>query len=64
MSERDWDLARVNLSGLALQGILERDSSILSKIVSDTFYKHLARHCVAIADEIIKELQKVKENEQ
>ena len=60
MTEKEWEMARINLSGLAMQGMLERDSSTLSKVVSDTFYKHLAHHCVAIADEIIKELKKGK----
>lgn len=48
--------ARIQLAGMALQGMLERESSWPSKLVSDVFCKTLARHCVKLADAIIDEI--------
>ena len=58
MEEINWNQVRINLAGLAMQGMIEREQSWLSKTVSDIMYKRLAHHCVAIADEIIRELKK------
>lgn len=37
--------------------MLERDSSWESKVISDAFYKTLAKHCVRIADACVEELK-------
>ena len=60
MDDINWEKERINLCGLALQGILEREQSWLSKTISDVMYKRLAHHCVSIADAIIEELQNKK----
>ena len=54
----NWERERINLAGIALQGILEREQSFLSKVLSDVEYKRLAHHCVRIADAIIEEIKK------
>lgn len=46
----DWDNVRITLTGLAMQAMCERDSSLESKVIFDVFYKTLAKHCVKIAD--------------
>ncbi len=48
---------RINLAGLALQGILERDTGWTSKLVDDVFYKKVAHHCVSLADAILEEIE-------
>ena len=60
MDDINWERARLDLSGLALQGMLEREQSWLSKTASDIMYKRLAHHCVALADAIIEELKNKK----
>lgn len=62
MEEIDWRKVRINLAGLAMQGMIEREQSFLSKLVSDTMYKKLAHHCVAIADEVVNELKNTDTN--
>ena len=59
--ERDWKQAEIQLVGQILNGILERDTTILDKIVDDVFYKRLAKHAVKIARACIEELKKEKE---
>ena len=58
----DWEKERINLAGLAMQGMLERDTQWASKIVSDIFYKKLAKHCVQIADALVDELKNNSNN--
>lgn len=55
----DWDNVRITLTGLAIQAMLERDSSWESKVISDVFYKTFAKHCVRIADACVEELKKI-----
>lgn len=55
----DWDNVRITLTGLAMQAMLERDSSWESKVISDVFYKTLAKHFVRIADACVEELKKI-----
>jgi hypothetical protein len=56
----NWTQARLNLAGLAMQGILEREQGWLSKLASDALYKDMAKHCVKLADAIIEEVWKNK----
>jgi hypothetical protein len=56
MIKEDIEKTRIQLAGLALQGMLERESSWSSKIISDLMYEKLAKHCVKMADAILKEL--------
>ena len=37
----DWDNVRITLTCLAMQAMLERDSSLESNVISDVFYKLL-----------------------
>jgi len=60
MDEINWTQTRINLAGLALQGMLEREQGWLSKLASDALYKEMAKHCVKLADAIIEEVQKEK----
>ena len=57
MEDINWTQARLNLAGLAMQGMLEREQGWVSKLVSDTMYKELAKHCVNLADAIIEEVK-------
>ena len=56
MTKEDIEKTRIQLSGLALQGMIERESSWSSKIISDLMYEKLAKHCVKMADAVLKEL--------
>jgi len=56
MIKEDIEKTRIQLAGLALQGMLERESSWSSKIISDLMYEKLAKHCVKMADAVLKEL--------
>ena len=56
MKLTDLQTTRIQLAGLALQGMLERESSWSSKIISDLMYEKLAKHCVKMADAVLKEL--------
>ena len=56
MTKEDIEKTRIQLAGLALQGMLERESSWSSKIISDLMYEKLAKHCIKMADAVLKEL--------
>ena len=56
MTKEDIEKTRIQLAGLALQGMIERESSWSSKIISDLMYEKLAKHCVKMADAVLKEL--------
>lgn len=56
MTKEDIKKTRIQLAGLALQGMIERESSWSSKIISDLMYEKLAKHCVKMADAVLKEL--------
>ena len=56
MIKEEIEKTRIQLAGLALQGMLERESSWSSKIISDLMYEKLAKHCVKMADAVLKEL--------
>jgi len=56
MIKEDIEKTRIQLAGLALQGMIERESSWSSKIISDLMYEKLAKHCVKMADAVLKEL--------
>ena len=56
MNEEEIKQARLQLAGLALQGMIERESSWSSKIVSDLMYEKLAKHCVKLSDAVLREL--------
>ena len=55
----DWDNVRITLTGLAMQAMLERDSSWESNVILDAFYKNIAKYCVRIADACVEELKKI-----
>lgn len=53
------------LTGQALQGLLERESNWSSKLISDVFYKKLAKHAVNLAIECYNEIEeKLKEKDE
>jgi len=54
----DWNDVRVQLTGQILQGLLERDSGIISKIADEVLYKELAKFSVNLANATIEELKK------
>ena len=56
MTKEDIEKTRIQLAGLALQGMIERENSWSSKIISDLMYEKLAKHCVKMADAVLKEL--------
>ena len=56
MKLTDLQTTRIQLAGLALQGMIERENSWSSKIISDLMYEKLAKHCVKMADAVMKEL--------
>lgn len=56
MNANQIEKARLQLAGLALQGMIERESSWSSKIVSDLMYEKLAKHCVKLSDAVLREL--------
>ena len=56
MTKEDIEKTRIQLAGLALQGMIERENSWSSKIISDLMYEKLAKHCVKMADAVMKEL--------
>ena len=56
MTKEDIEKTRIQFAGLALQGMIERESSWSSKIISDLMYEKLAKHCVKMADAVLKEL--------
>lgn len=56
MTREDIEKTRIQLAGLAMQGMIERESSWSSKIISDLMYEKLAKHCVKMADAVLKEL--------
>ena len=56
MKVTDLQTTRIQLAGLALQGMIERENSWSSKIISDLMYEKLAKHCVKMADAVLKEL--------
>ena len=56
MTKEDIEKTRIQLAGLALQGMLERESSWSSKIISDLMYEKLAKHCIKMADAVLKKL--------
>ena len=56
MNKEEIEKIRIQFAGLALQGMIERESSWSSKIVSDIMYEKMAKHCVKIADAVLKEL--------
>ena len=56
MKLTDLQTTRIQLAGLALQGMIERENSWSSKIISDLMYEKLAKHCVKMADAVLKEL--------
>ena len=60
MTKEDIEKTRIQLAGLALQGMIERESSWSSKIISDLMYEKLAKHCVKMADAVMKELLSTK----
>lgn len=60
MTKEDIKKTRIQLAGLALQGMIERESSWSSKIISDLMYEKLAKHCVKMADAVLKELLNTK----
>ena len=49
---------RLLLAGQVLQGLLERDTGWVSKIMDDVFYERLAKHTVKIVDAVLKELKR------
>ena len=65
MSDINWKQTAINLTGLALQGMLERENTGVSKIISDVLYKQLAEHAVSIAiactDRLKEEFESNKE---
>ena len=58
MSEEERFKIRLQLSGLAMQAMVERETSWSSKIASDMFYHKIAKHSVALADAVLDELIK------
>lgn len=54
----DWNQVTINLTAQALNGMLEHESTIISKVVSDVFYESLAKHCVKLAMACTEELKK------
>ena len=55
--EIDWQQTTINLTGLALQGLLERETSVTSKLVSDVLTNRLAKHAVTLASACVKYLK-------
>ena len=62
MSNIDWNQVTINLTGQALNGMLEHETSVYSKVMSDVFYKKLAKHCVNLAIACTEELKAHLEN--
>jgi hypothetical protein len=59
----DWDSVMINITGLALQGLLERETSVVSKLASDVFADKMAKHAVKLAAECVKHLKEELEPE-
>lgn len=56
MTQQQIEDTRIQLAGLAMQGMIERESSWSSKIISDLMYDKIAKHCVRLADAVLREL--------
>lgn len=59
----DWNQVTVNITGLALQGLLERETSVVSKLASDVFADRMAKHAVKLAVECVKHLKEELEQD-
>lgn len=56
MTKEDIERTRIQFAGLALQGMIEREESWTSKLISDLMYEKMAKHCVKLADAVLREL--------
>lgn len=56
MAPEEIEKTRIQLAGLALQGMIEREESCTSKLISDFMYEKMSKHCVKLADAVLKEL--------
>ena len=59
----DWNSVMINITGPALQGLLERETSVVSKLASDVFADKMAKHAVKLASECVKHLKEELEPE-